>query len=222
MIFRDRREAGELLAQAILKKFDGELIDPVVVAIPRGGVVVAEPIAEKLGAPIDLVIPRKIGAPFNEEFAIGAVTEDGTVLINPTITPEFAARLGITEEYIRRKAAEEIAEIERRRKKYLSGFGRVPKEGRDVILVDDGIATGLTVKAAIASLRKEKPRRIILAVPVMPAEKVGEFKELVDDLVVLYAPVEFSAVGQFYYDFSQTSDEEVIEILRKNREMFNY
>ncbi|WP_456342893.1 phosphoribosyltransferase [Thermovibrio sp.] len=220
MVFRDRKEAGELLAQAILKKFDGELIDPVVVAIPRGGVVVAEPIAEALGAPIDLVIPRKIGAPFNEEFAIGAVTEDGTILLNPTITPEFAARLGITEEYTRRKAAEEIAEIERRRRKYLSGLGKIPKEGRDVILVDDGIATGLTVKAAIASLKKERPNRIILAVPVMPADKVPEFKELVDELVVLYAPIEFSAVGQFYYDFSQTADEEVIEILRRNREKF--
>jgi len=221
MIFRNRREAGELLAGAILKKFDGELVEPVVVAIPRGGVVVAEPIAEALGAPIDLVIPRKIGAPFNEEFAIGAVTEDGTILLNPTITPEIAARLGITGEYIRKKAAEEIAEIERRRRKYLAGLGRIPKEGRDVILVDDGIATGLTVKAAIASLRRENPRRIILAVPVMPADKVPEFKELVDELVVLYAPVEFSAVGQFYYDFSQTTDEEVIEILRRNREKFS-
>ncbi len=220
MVFRDRREAGELLAQVILKKFDGRLVDPVVVAIPRGGVVVAEPIARALNAPIDLVIPRKIGAPFNEEFAIGAVTEDGTILLNPTITPEFAHRLGITREYVERKAREEIEEIERRRKKYLSGFGKIPKEGRDVILVDDGIATGLTVRAAIASLRKERPNRIILAVPVMPAEKVGEFKELVDELVVLYAPVEFSAVGQFYYDFSQTSDQEVIEILKENREKF--
>jgi len=220
MIFRDRREAGELLARAILERLDGQLVDPVVVAIPRGGVVVAEPIAEALNAPIDLVIPRKIGAPFNEEVAVAAVTEDGTVLLNPDIPPHVAQRLGITEEYIRRKALEEMAEIERRRRKYLSGLERIPKEGRDVILVDDGIATGLTVKAAIASLRKENPRRIILAVPVMPADRVPEFKNLVDELIVLYAPAEFSAVGQFYYDFSQTSDEEVIEILKRNREKF--
>jgi len=221
VIFKDRREAGELLAQEIVRRFNGELVDPVVVAIPRGGVVVAEPIARALKAPIDLVIPRKVGAPFNEEFAVAAVTEDGTLLLNPTIPPETAFRLGITEEYLKRKALEEMEEIERRKRKYLGGLGRIPKEGRDVILVDDGIATGLTVKAAIASLRKERPRRIILAVPVMPAERVPEFKELVDELVVLYAPVDFNAVGQFYYDFSQTSDEEVVEILKRNRQGFS-
>jgi len=220
MIFRDRREAGELLAQEILRRFDGELINPVVVAIPRGGVVVAEPVAEALRAPIDLIFPRKIGAPFNEEVAVAAVTEDGTILLNPDIPPPVAARLGITEEYVRQKALEELAEIERRKRKYLAGLKRIPKEGRDAILVDDGIATGLTVKAAIASLRKENPRRIILAVPVMPADRVAEFKNLVDGLVVLHAPENFSAVGQFYYDFSQTDDEEVVEILKRNREKF--
>ncbi len=216
MVFRDRRHAGELLARAVLERFNGNLVNPVVVAIPRGGVVVAEPVAEELGAPIELVIPRKIGAPFNEEFAVGAVTEDGYVLLNPSVPFES---LGITKDYIERKAREEIAEIERRRDRYLSGFKRIPLEGRDVILVDDGIATGLTVKAAIASLRRLNPNRIILAVPVMPADRVPEFKELVDDLIVLYAPEFFQAVGQFYQDFSQTSDEEVIEILRRNREM---
>jgi len=216
MIFRNRRHAGELLARAILERFDGNLINPVVVAIPRGGVVVAEPVAEVLKAPIELVIPRKIGAPFNEEFAVGAVTEDGYVLLNPSVPFEA---LGITKDYIERKAREEIEEIERRREKYLSGFKRVPLKDRDVILVDDGIATGLTVKAAISSLRREKPNRIILAVPVMPADKVPEFRDLVNDLIVLYAPEFFQAVGQFYQDFSQTTDEEVIEILKRNREM---
>ena len=216
MIFRNRRHAGELLARAILERFDGNLINPVVVAIPRGGVVVAEPVAEVLKAPIELVIPRKIGAPFNEEFAVGAVTEDGYVLLNPSVPFEA---LGITKDYIERKAREEIEEIERRREKYLSGFKRVPLKGRDVILVDDGIATGLTVKAAISSLKRQSPNRIILAVPVMPADKVPEFRDLVDDLIVLYAPEFFQAVGQFYQDFSQTTDEEVIEILKRNREM---
>jgi len=216
MVFRDRRHAGELLARALIEKFNGNLINPVVVAIPRGGVVVAEPIAEALRAPIELMIPRKVGAPFNEEFAVGAVTEDGYLLLNPSVPLE---RLGITKEYLERKAKEELAEIERRRRKYLSGLKRVPLEGRDIILVDDGIATGLTVKAAISSLRRRNPNRIVLAVPVMPADKLSEFSELVDDLVVLYAPEFFQAVGQFYQDFSQTTDEEVIEILRKNREM---
>ena len=217
MVFRDRREAGELLAEAILRKYDGTLENPVVVAIPRGGVVVAEPIAEALNAPLELVIPRKIGAPFNEEFAIAAVTEDGTVLMNPSITGDVAYRLGISEDYIKRKALEEIEEIERRKEKYLGSREKIPLTGREVILVDDGIATGLTVKAAIASLRKEKPKKIILAVPVMPADKVPEFQELVDDLIVIHAPEFFSAVGQFYYDFSQTTDEEVIEIMERNQ-----
>jgi predicted phosphoribosyltransferase len=212
MIFRDRREAGELLTEAILRKYNGTLKDPVVVAIPRGGVIVAKPIAEALSAPITLVIPRKIGAPFNEEFAIGAVTEDGYILMNPSITQDIAYRMGITREYIERKAKEELKEIERRKRLYLQGR-EIPITNRDVILVDDGIATGLTVKAAILSLKRQNPNRIILAVPVMPADKVSEFQELVDDLIALYTPEYFNAVGQFYYDFSQTSDEEVIEAL---------
>ncbi|MEO2082964.1 MAG: phosphoribosyltransferase [Desulfurobacteriaceae bacterium] len=215
MVFRDRREAGELLAGAIVRKYDGNLKDPVVVAIPRGGVIVAEPIAEALNAPIELVIPRKIGAPFNEEFAVAAVTEDGTILMNSSINDEVAYRLGVTKEYLERKALEEIKEIERRKRKYLGNRERVPLTGRDVILVDDGIATGLTVKAAILSLRKEKPKRIILAVPVMPADRVEEFRQIVDDLIVLHTPHFFQAVGQFYQDFSQTTDEEVIEVISR-------
>ena len=217
MTFRDRREAGELLAEAIVKKYNGTLKNPVVVAIPRGDVVVAEPIAEALNAPIELVIPRKIGAPFNEEFAVAAVTEDGTILMNPHVTGDVAYRLGVSEEYLKRKALEEMEEIKRRKEKYTGGREKIPLTGKEIILVDDGIATGLTVKAAIASLRKKKPKKIILTVPVMPADKVPEFQELVDDLIVIYAPEFFSAVGQFYYDFSQTTDEEVIEIMEKHQ-----
>ena len=217
MVFKDRKKAGEFLAKAIKERLNGDLKEPVVVAIPRGGVVVAEPIAKALKAPIDLVIPRKIGAPFNPEFAVAAITEEGTVFLNPNLSPELMLRLGITEDYLKEQALKELQEIRRRKEKYLSGLGKIEKEGRDVILVDDGIATGLTVKAAIASLRKENPRRIILAVPVMPRDKVREFEGIVDELIVLYAPVDFSAVGQFYYDFSQTTDEEVIETLKENR-----
>ncbi len=210
MVFKNRTQAGELLANAILNKLNGNLENPVVVAIPRGGVVVAEPIAKKLNSPIELVIPRKIGAPFDEEFAVGAVTEDGNILKNP-----YAERLNISEEYFKEKAKKEVKEIERRRKLYLGNKQRIPLKGRDVILVDDGIATGLTVKAAIMSLKREEPKRIILAVPVMPADKVAEFKEMVDELIALHTPEFFAAVGQFYEDFSQTEDEEVIEILNK-------
>ncbi len=217
MVFKDRKEAGELLAKAIKERLNGDLKEPVVIAIPRGGVVVAEPIAKALRAPIDLVIPRKIGTPFNPEFAVAAITEEGTIFLNPNLSPELMLRLGITEEYLKEQALKELKEIKRRKEKYLSGLERIEKKERDLILVDDGIATGLTVKAAIASLRKERPNRIILAVPVMPRDKVREFEGLVDELIVLYAPVDFSAVGQFYYDFSQTTDEEVIDILRRNR-----
>jgi len=213
MVFKNREEAGELLAEAILRKYDGNLINPVVVAIPRGGVIVAVPIAKALNSPLTLIIPRKIGAPFNEEFAVGAVTEDGYVLLNPDITDEVAYRMGITREYIERKAQEELKEIERRKRTYLKGKEEINIEGRDVILVDDGIATGLTVKAAIYSLKRKNPHRLILAVPVMPADKVPEFQKLADDLITLYAPEFFSAVGQFYEDFSQTTDEEVIKAL---------
>ncbi len=135
--------------------------------------------------------------------------------MNPSITDDIAYRMGISKDYIERKALEEIEEIKRRKEKYLRGKSRINIEGKDVILVDDGIATGLTVKAAIMSLRRENPGRIILAVPVMPADKVSEFQQLVDDLIVLYAPEFFNAVGQFYQNFSQTTDEEVIEIMEK-------
>jgi len=218
MVFRNRREAGNLLAKEILKRYNGKLKKPVVVAIPRGGVVVAEPIAKALNAPIELIIPRKVGAPFNEEFAIAAITEDGHILLNPSITEEVANRLGITREYLEVKAMEELQEIERRKRVYLGERTEINLEGKDLILVDDGIATGLTVKAAILSLRKKKPLRIILAIPVMPKDKVQEFFELVDDLVVLHVPEYFSAVGEFYEDFSQTSDEEVIDIIRNFKE----
>ncbi|WP_456397896.1 phosphoribosyltransferase [Desulfurobacterium sp.] len=213
MVFKDRKEAGELLARAVLEKYDGRLVNPVVVAIPRGGVVVAEPIARALDAPLTLTFPRKIGAPFNEEFAIGAVTETGHVLLNPSITDEVAARFGITREYIEKKALEKIREIEERKRKF--GVSDVDLYNRDVILVDDGIATGLTVKAAISEIRRERPLRIILAVPVMPEDKIEEFSSLVDDFIVLYAPTFFNAVGQFYQYFPQIEDEEVIKIIRK-------
>ncbi len=213
MVFGDRNKAGEVLADTILQRYKGTLISPVVVAIPRGGVVVAEPVAEALNAPLTLVFPRKIGAPFNEEYAIGAVTESGYVLINPDISEDVALQLGITKEYLQKKAREEMEEIKRRKEKFK--IKDVDFKGRDLILVDDGIATGLTVKAAIMELKSKKPNRVILAVPVMPAEKVKEFERLVDELVVLYPAPFFRAVGQFYSDFPQTPDGEVIDILEK-------
>ncbi|OMH40845.1 phosphoribosyltransferase [Desulfurobacterium indicum] len=134
----------------------------------------------------------------------------------PSITDDVAAKLGITNEYIERKALERIREIEERKQKF--GVSDVDLYNRDVILVDDGIATGLTVKAAISEIKRERPLRIILAVPVMPEDKIEEFSSLVDDLIVLYAPTFFNAVGQFYQYFPQVEDEEVIKILRELNE----
>jgi len=215
MVFADRKEAGAILARLIEERFKGDLKEPILVAIPRGGVVVAEKIAESLGAPVEIVVPRKIGAPFNSEFAIGPVAEDGEVFLNPYITPSLAKGEGITDEYVKKKAEEELKEARRRREKYRKGK-KVSLSGRDVILVDDGIATGLTVKAGIHSVRAEKPNRIILAVPVLPADKLPEFERLVDAVVTACTPEHFSAVSQFYEDFSQTTDEEVVEILQRH------
>lgn len=217
MVFTDRREAGRLLAKKIIEKYNSNLENPVVVAIPRGGVVVAEPIAEVLNAPLTIVLVKKIGAPFNEELAIGAITEDGDILMNPEITPAIADRLGITDDYIYQKSKEALEILRERKELYGSSLKDLDIKGRDVILVDDGVATGLTTEAGVLSVRNLSPNRIILAVPVIPYEKYDELKKLVDDLIVLEKPVNFTAVGQFYNDFSQTTDTEVLQILNKYR-----
>ena len=215
MIFQNRTEAGKFLAKKILEKYDNSLINPVVVAIPRGGVVVADPIAKLLNAPLEVVLVKKIGAPFNEELAIGVITEAGKVLLNPDITPSLAEKLGITDDYIYKKSKELLKILEERKKLYGNSVRDINIKGRDVILVDDGIATGLTTEGAILTVRNLSPNRIILSVPVMPYDKYNELKKLVDDLIVLHIPKEFFAVGQFYNDFSQTTDEEVLKILEK-------
>lgn len=220
MLFNDREEAGRLLAKKILEKYDESLNEPIVVAIPRGGVIVAEPIADVLNAPLEVVLVKKIGAPFNEELAIGVITEDGEVLLNPDINPKLAEKLGITDDYIYEKSKEILQKLKERKELYGGSLKDRDIKGRDVILVDDGIATGLTTEAGILTVRNLSPNRIILAVPVMPYEKYDEIKKLVDDLIVLEKPVNFVAVGQFYKDFSQVSDDEVIEIVNRYRERF--
>ncbi len=217
MIFKNREEAGKLLAKEIIKKYNKNLKNPIVVAIPRGGVVVAEPIAKVLNAPLGIVLVKKIGAPFNEELAVGAITEDGDILMNPEITPDVAVKLGITDDYIYQKSKEALKILKERKKLYGSSLKDLNIKGRDVILVDDGVATGLTTEAGILSVRNLSPNRIILAVPVIPYEKYDKLKKLVDEIITLDKPVNFIAVGQFYDDFSQTTDTEVLEILNKYR-----
>lgn len=206
MAFRNRREAGERLAEK-LNAYRGQ--DPLILAVPRGGVEVAAPIFEQLGGELDLMITRKIGAPNQPELAIGAVTADGSALLNDVLV----AKIGIDQDYINEAIARGKDEIGRRLRLY-RGDRPLPKiENRLVILVDDGVATGYTLLMAIKSLQKLNPAELVLAVPVGPPETLKTLEREVDQLIYLQAPDFFSAVGQFYQNFSQVSDVEVIRIL---------
>jgi putative phosphoribosyl transferase len=209
MFFHDRDDAGRQLATAVAKL---GLRDVIVLAIPRGGVVVAKQVADALGAPLDLVVARKIGAPGNPEYAIGAVAQDGEPVIDD-LAVNAAARGA---EYIRVESGRQAEEVRRRLRQYRGDRQYPELEGKTVVVVDDGIATGSTVKAAIRSLRKRRPRLLVLAVPVAPPETLQALSPEVDEIVCLAAPEAFSAVGEFYEDFRQVEDSEVEEILRRH------
>lgn len=206
MFFKDRIDAGKQLGNA-LQKYKSD--NTVVLGIPRGGVVVAAETAKIIGAPLDVIIPRKLGAPLNPEVAIGAVTQDGTVIKDEVMV----RRLGLSDLQISGMAEQVSDEIQRRVQTYRNGKTGLDLYGKTVIVVDDGIATGFTVQAALQSVRNAKADKLVLAVPVAPADTVSTLREKVDSLVCLYAPEVFYAVGQFYNDFEQTSDEEVISLL---------
>jgi predicted phosphoribosyltransferase len=211
-MFRDRTEAGEKLADALA---DLALPDPVVLALPRGGVPVAAPVARRLNAPLDLLLVRKIGAPGHEELAVGAVV-DGPVheaVFNATVL----RMLGMDEADFAPVIDRKLAEIETRRAAYLGGAVPVPVEGRTAIVVDDGIATGATVKAALRGLQRRNPASVVLAVPVAPPDSLAELRPLVDRVVCLDAPADFYAVGAHYRDFPQVEDEEVVALLAATR-----
>lgn len=208
--FSDRGEAGRLLA-ARLASMKLEL--PVVYALPRGGVPVALEISRALQAPLDLVMVRKIGAPFNPEVALGAVAE-GTV--PQTVLNESVRRAsGADDAYIERRRTHELAEMERRRTLYLGDRARVDPTGRTAILVDDGLATGATMKAALAVMRQQGAARIVVALPVAPEGALAEIESLVDDVVCLNSSRAFRGVGDFFADFHQLTDEETIGLLRQ-------
>lgn len=205
-MFENRQDAGRQLARKLLK-FQGK--NPFVFGIPRGGAVVAYEISKALNAPLDLIIPRKIGAPANQEVAIGAVTHDGTVMLDQ----EMLAYMGIQEQDLNSQIEAEKKEISRRMILY-RGTSEPPRvEGKTIILVDDGIATGFTVLAALKSLGKLNPQKLVLAVPVVPGDNIDKFEREVDEFVYLKAPEIFYAVGQFYHNFDQTTDQEVIKVL---------
>lgn len=208
--FADRHDAGRRLALRLLP-LEGER--PVVLALPRGGVPVAFEVAKALRAPLDLVLVRKLGAPFNPELAVGAVVDGETPCC--LLNDDVVRALGVTDDYLATERTRQLAEIERRRALYRGERPRPSLAGRTVVLVDDGIATGATMKAAIAATRQARAARVIVATPVAPAETVAELKELADAVVVLMTPDMFAAVGQFYDDFTQVEDDEVVELLRR-------
>ena len=209
-MFESRQQAAELLARKLRQKGYGGK-NTFVLAIPRGGVVTGQVIAKGLGLPLDVVITRKIPAPNQPELALGAVGPNGTRVIDVGI----AERTGADKEYLKKKIEQLKREVEERERKFRGKRKAIQVKGKTVILVDDGVATGATVEAAVRYLKNRKPQKIILAFPVASVDSVEKLKQLVDDIVVLETPEEFMAVGQFYRDFPQVSDDEVVKILRK-------
>jgi putative phosphoribosyl transferase len=205
-LYRDRRDAGEKLAEA-LEDLRGKP-DLLVLALPRGGVPVAEPVARRLGAPLDIYVVRKIGFPGHEEFAMGAVASGGVVLLNPALVER------VPEEELHWALERAVWELKQREQLYRGDRPPPAVAGRTVVLVDDGLATGATMRAAVEALRRQRPREIIVAVPIASPESCEALAREVDRVVCAATPEPFHAVGLWYDDFSPTGDEEVQEILR--------
>jgi predicted phosphoribosyltransferase len=209
MLFRDRREAGRFLARKLTEYADRP--DVLVLALPRGGVPVAFEVAQALHAPLDVFLVRKIGLPGHEELAMGAIASGGVRVLNNDVV----RALGIPEDVIETVAAAEQQELERRERIYRGDRPPPDVRGRAVILVDDGLATGSTMRAAVAALRRQGPARIVVAVPVGARESCAEFECEADDVICARTPEPFYAVGLWYGDFSQTTDEEVHDLLER-------
>lgn len=210
ILFENRKDAGEKLASK-LEKFGNKKI--MVLAIPRGGVVVGYEIAKKLHAPLDIIVPRKLRAPNQPEYAIGAITEDGNIILNE----HAVTSLNISEEYIKHESQIQKMEIDRRLRTY-KGNQKIPNlTGYYVIVVDDGIATGATMKAALVSVKKRGAKSVILAIPVASPRALNMLQNDADETICLYIPESFYAIGQFYNSFDQNTDQEVKELLEKNK-----
>ncbi|SRR5690606_26846943 len=206
MKFRNRIDAGNLLAERLSQRGFGNAI---VLGIPRGGVILADIVAKKLGADFDIVIPRKLGAPDNEELAIGAVMEDGTSYVNSYLVNA----LRISKDYLENEKARQAEEIRRRSAIYRKP-GSYKISGKNAILIDDGIATGATVIASARWARRQNPASLVVAVPVAPPQSVEVLEHEVDSVIVLHSPSDFGSVGQFYEEFEPVADEQVVQITR--------
>lgn len=209
MSFINREDAGHRLAVALAARFRG--CDAIVYALPRGGVPVAAPIAAALQAPLDLVLVRKIGAPFQPEVAMGAIAGG----VEPVVTrnEDVIAGAGVSETQFEQVRAREAKELERRRAAYLSGRGRCDPRGRIAIVVDDGVATGATMRAALRAVRAQAPARLVLATPVAATDALGTLRAEADEIFCLEAHADFGAIGYFYRDFDQLDDATVIALL---------
>lgn len=208
MMFRDRTDAGRRLGSVLAGR---EYINPVVLGLPRGGVVVAAEVARALRAPLDVLVVRKIGAPRQPEFAIGAVTDGGEPVI--VLQPDAVALTGVTDAEAAQLAQQQLALVRERERRYRAGRPVEPIVGRTVIVVDDGIATGATFLAAVECLKARRPGRVVVAAPVASAEAARLLESRADEVVILDLPPRFQAVGQFYSDFGEVTDEDVLAIL---------
>lgn len=207
-MFADRTDAGSRLARAL----PHTLADPLVLGIPRGGVVVARAAADELRAPLDVIVVRKLGAPGNPELAIGAIGPDGAAVLDPIV---IAALEGVPESYIARESERQRGEIARRLDRYRAGRPPLEVAGRACVVVDDGIATGSTARAAILWLKGRAAHTVVLAVPVGPADTVRRLAEEADEVVCLLTPPHFFAVGEWYERFGEVSDDEVVASLAR-------
>ncbi len=209
MVYANRTQAGRELADTVARLAPNASL---VLALPRGGVVVAYEVAHRLHAPLDVILVRKIGAPYQPELAVGAVV-DGEEPIR-VLNEEIARLAGATPAYLERAVADELAVIERRRGLYREGRPPTDPKGHAVIVVDDGVATGSTMRAALRAVRRAGARRIILAVPVGASDAMAELRNEADDTICLEEPYPFMAIGAHYHDFSQIDDGEVVRLLR--------
>lgn len=210
MLFQDREDAGRQLARALVKYRSRHTV---ILALPRGGVPVAAEVAESLEAPLDLILVRKIGTPMQPELAMGAVVDGEQPVI--VRNQDVIDLTGVSDETFDAVCKKELAEIDRRREHYLGNRDRADVQGQVAIIVDDGIATGATTLAAIQALRKREPKELILAVPVAPLDTLQRLHTEVDVIVCLDTPQDFGAIGYYYRDFRQISDDEVIAILKQ-------
>ena len=209
MQFRNRVAAGQALA-AEVKRLD--LAAPVVLGVARGGVILAGEVARALAAPVDVLVPRKLPAPYSPEVAIGAVTEDGTMVLNQPV----AAAVGADESYLATAQADALAEIRRRAEAYRGGRPARDLAGRTAVIVDDGVATGFTLVAAARGVRAARPQRLVIAVPVGASESIARLRGEADEIVCLVTPEPFYAVSQAYVDFDQVDDASVMRLLREH------